>query len=157
MLHIYEKGVTHKMTIYWCEHCLYETNNKTDYQKHTTRLKHLKNSQGLYYNHVTNLFEKSHNSKYVCFICDIEFNNRTTLWRHKKKCIKNKNNTKNTTIECNDEKNNELNDKTNDEPNYKELLLISLKQNKEMQEFIIKQSEQTQKAIEELIKYNKST
>ena len=135
-------SVTTKITSYWCEDCQYITNNKTDYRKHIATLKHSKKTTN-----VTNLSQKLLNSKYVCLSCDIEFNNRTTLWRHKKKCInsENKTETKTTNIDY------------NDEPNYKELLLISLKQNKEMQEFIIKQSEQTQKAIEELIKYNKST
>jgi hypothetical protein len=134
-------SVTTKITSYWCEDCQYITNNKTDYRKHIATPKHSKKTTN-----VTLLSQKSHNSKYLCLNCDIEFNNRTTLWRHKKKCInsENKTETKTTNIDY------------NDEPNYKELLLISLKQNKEMQEFIIKQSEQQQKTIEQLVKNNEN-
>ena len=95
-------SVTTKITSYWCEDCQYITNNKTDYRKHIATPKHSKKTTN-----VTLLSQKSHNSKYLCLNCDIEFNNRTTLWRHKKKCInsENKTETKTTNIDYNDEPN----------------------------------------------------
>jgi hypothetical protein len=77
--------------------------------------------------------------------CGKQYKHQSSFCNHKKKCINNENKIINTKIINNIE-----------ETNYKELLLISLKQNKEMQEFIIKQSEQQQKTIEQLVKNNEN-
>jgi hypothetical protein len=60
---------------YTCEKCEYFTNNVTNYKKHLTTNKHLK-----YKDVVVNL------QQYKCDVCDLNFNNRMSLWRHKKKC-----------------------------------------------------------------------
>jgi hypothetical protein len=57
---------------YYCKKCKYSTKNKKDYNKHLSSYKH------------KNEINKCYNHKCLCgTIC----NSRTTLWRHKKKCI----------------------------------------------------------------------
>jgi hypothetical protein len=64
-----------------CELCDYTTCKITDYTKHLQTMKH-KNRQNETF--VTDLSLKV--AKNLQCICGISFNNRTTLWRHKKKC-----------------------------------------------------------------------
>ena len=62
---------------FFCEKCCYETSSKKDYNKHLLTLKHT--------NETCVEQKVLNNPKLHCF-CGLEFNSRTTLWRHKKKC-----------------------------------------------------------------------
>lgn len=63
---------------YCCEICDYTTCNFKDYKKHLLTRKHkMKQNE-------TDLTPKI--PKYICDVCEIKFNSRSTLWRHKKKC-----------------------------------------------------------------------
>ena len=64
-----------------CESCNYNTCKITDYKKHLQTLKHKNRKNETF---VTDLSLKV--AKNLQCICGISFNNRTTLWRHKKKC-----------------------------------------------------------------------
>jgi hypothetical protein len=64
-----------------CELCDYYSYKITDYKKHLQTIKH-KNRQNETF--VTDLSPKV--AKNLQCICGISFNNRTTLWRHKKIC-----------------------------------------------------------------------
>ena len=66
---------------YKCEECNYVTHDKSNYNKHFRTQKHVKNSMGNYV-HIEIIEKKNYKCKY----CDGIFNNRTSLWRHKKKC-----------------------------------------------------------------------
>lgn len=61
---------------YTCEKCDYTTNNVTNYKKHLNTKKHLENKD------VTVDL-----TQYKCKVCNLKYNNRMSLWRHKKKCI----------------------------------------------------------------------
>ena len=61
---------------YVCEKCHYNTNNVTNYKKHLNTKKHLDNKD------VTVDL-----TQYECKVCNLKYNNRMSLWRHKKKCI----------------------------------------------------------------------
>lgn len=61
---------------YVCEKCDYTTNNVTNYKKHLNTKKHLDNKD------VTVDL-----TQYECKTCNLKYNNRMSLWRHKKKCI----------------------------------------------------------------------
>lgn len=61
---------------YACEKCEYTTNNVTNYKKHLNTKKHLENK-----NVIVDL------TQYKCNVCNLKYNNRMSLWRHKKKCI----------------------------------------------------------------------
>ena len=73
---------------YHCEICDYTTDNLCDYKKHLNTIKHKNNEN------VTNVTKKSPKiaEKYNCN-CGKVFNNRTSLWRHKKICNQDSNNT----------------------------------------------------------------
>jgi len=64
---------------FYCETCDYNTSNKKDYNKHLSTLKHQNASQMKQTN-------PDMSSNYACS-CGQILNSRTTIWRHKKKCI----------------------------------------------------------------------
>jgi hypothetical protein len=64
---------------FYCEKCDYTTNNKKDYNKHLSTLKHQNDPQMKQIN-------PDISSNHTCF-CGQILNSRTTFWRHKKKCI----------------------------------------------------------------------
>jgi len=99
-----------KSPIFLCEKCEYKTSNKKDFEKHILTRKHIDE---------TNLKQKV--PILVCE-CNKVFNSRTTLWRHKKKCLINNVNAENII----DEENNfNINDKN--------LMLTLIQQNNELQ------------------------
>jgi hypothetical protein len=64
---------------FYCEKCDFTCSKKSNYKNHLLTRKHkMKQFE-------TNLVPK--NADYFCEICESVFNSRTTLWRHKKKCI----------------------------------------------------------------------
>ena len=70
-----------KNPLFFCEICEYTTSNKKDFNKHLSTSKH-KNET------LETQFETQNPQKspYVCS-CGFISNSRTTLWRHKKKCL----------------------------------------------------------------------
>jgi hypothetical protein len=66
---------------YFCETCGTKTNNKKDYDKHITTLKHKKLTSVN-----TELTENSQNLCFECQICKKEYKSRVGLWKHKKIC-----------------------------------------------------------------------
>jgi hypothetical protein len=68
-----------------CESCDYSTSYKSNYDKHNLTAKHKKKyfSNGL----ATNCNKKvSESIKYKCHYCNKNYQDRTGLWRHNKKC-----------------------------------------------------------------------
>jgi hypothetical protein len=114
---------TEKMTkndlFYSCEFCDFKTSKKTNYDLHLLTQKHIRNSSATFSNNLAT--EKM----IKCDKCNKIYNDRTGLWRHKKKCnteqkIENENNENNENI---DFKNN-ITDK--------ELIVMLIKQNSEL-------------------------
>lgn len=70
---------------YFCDICQYGTQRKSSYDDHILSLKHLKVTES-YNNYVNSATNKK---KIVCKICNKEYNNRTSLWRHNKICKEN--------------------------------------------------------------------
>ena len=60
-----------------CETCDFTSNNKKDYNRHLLTIKHKNNTS------IKNNTEKP----YACDKCKKEYNDRTGLWRHNKKCV----------------------------------------------------------------------
>ena len=116
--------------LYVCETCDYISSRKNNYDKHITTPKHHRKLNGN---------EKKHKSRtsFNCTNCGKSYYTKSGIWKHKKMC---------------DIMNKTEKDEDEDETiNYKELLLTSIKQNKELQDFIIKQSEQYHTTINEII------
>ena len=110
-----ETNLSLKIPNYNCGCCKYITNNKKDYNKHLMTAKH----QNLI--NETNLKQfcpdKSH---LLQCSCGLFFNSRTTLWRHKKKCLDD-------SILSND---------TNETIFDKDLIMMLVKQNSELLEVL---------------------
>jgi hypothetical protein len=91
---------------YYCECCYYNTCKKCDYEKHLSTDKHKKRE-----NETNETDLKQENlKKFLCF-CNKSFNSRTSLWRHKNKCIE---------------------VKTDEDPSDKELIMMLIKQNTQL-------------------------
>lgn len=95
-----------------------------DFNKHLATSKHIRK---------TNENEKTPKiaKKFICNNCSKTYSSHSGLWKHSNVC-------------------NHVNEKE-EEIDYKDLLMTALKQNKELQEFLIKQSDQHQKALNEII------
>ena len=91
---------------YYCEYCDYNTSKKCDYEKHLSTDKHKKRENET---NETDLKQESL-KKFVCF-CNKSFNSRTSLWRHKNKCIE---------------------EKKDEDPSDKELIMMLIKQNTQL-------------------------
>jgi hypothetical protein len=103
-----------------CKLCDYISCRKSNYTKHLYTGKHLQATMA------TNLCSKS--SKKVaqffdCSWCGVNYLNRTSLWKHKKKCLN---------------KNNELN--TDNLDNLTNMVVDVVKQNQEFKELILEQN-----------------
>ena len=99
---------------YTCDICHYETIRKSNYNSHILSSKHLTATNG-------NTNQQTLSKKLECEKCNKIYKDRTGLWRHKLKC-----NTK-----C------EIIEKTN-EPTDKELIMMLIKKNDELQTMMMK-------------------
>jgi hypothetical protein len=101
-----------------CICCDYSTCRKSQYTRHLTTDKHnFRTNETI----VTSLVQKS--SENIQCLCGISFNNRTTLWRHKKKC-----NFEKKSNEDNNQKESSLSDK--------DLIIMLVKQNTELMDML---------------------
>jgi hypothetical protein len=110
------KNPINQYSIFYCEKCDYNTNNKKDYNKHLSTLKHQNVSQMKQTN-------PDMSSNHTCF-CGQILNSRTTFWRHKKKCI------------------NVPTKENNPEEISNNLLIKLLSQNNDLQQLLLEQSKQ---------------
>ena len=114
---------------FYCELCDYTTCKNADYKKHLQTLKHQ--------NRANETFEtglKQNVAKNLQCICGISFNNRTTLWRHKKKCGLENNECVDNKPSGKDNLNATLNLIT------PELVMELIKDNKELKQIILEQN-----------------
>jgi hypothetical protein len=97
--------------IFICKYCHYKCYKKFNYNRHILSPKHIKATE-------CNILATQNEQKeqkgqlYSCENCGKNYNDRTGLWRHKKKCI--------------------IQENIKDEPTDKELILKILKQNSEL-------------------------
>jgi hypothetical protein len=104
---------------YVCELCDFNTDKKTNFTKHNLTQKHIKNKNETIMKQ--NEENKSKNIQKNLCNCGLNFNSKTTLWRHKKKCSQ------------------KINEPTPAATNLitPELVVDLLKDNKEMKQIII--------------------
>ena len=125
--------------IYSCEYCDYNTSRKSQYDRHVKTSKHQNVTTS-----VTNETEKVP-KEYTC-ICGNLFNNRTTLWRHKKKCDATKQ-SENIIMNIEDEKSSAEFDA--------EMIIELLKQNQEFKELILEQNKQMMEQNKQILELSK--
>jgi len=114
-----------KSQFFYCEKCEYISDNKKDYSKHVLTRKHLDETQ-----------MKQKNPILICE-CNKIFNSRTTIWRHKKKCL-----ISNTTAKEETVKNMEQEAETENIIITPELILNIIHQNQEFKDLLIEQNKQ---------------
>jgi hypothetical protein len=100
---------------YFCEACDYICSKKYNWDKHLLTDKHMKATESN--NSATEKWQKVAN--YCCQNCGKEYNNRTGIWRHNKKCNKQEESNQQTSI---------IGDK--------ELIMMLINQNKELMEIV---------------------
>ena len=149
---------------YYCDICEYKTDNKSNWNKHILTRKH-KIKQ----------IEQNHEDvrTTICKYCDRTFKSRSGLWYHEKKCKTSNHKLITTThkkdkSECidnkehnenlqdhNSENNDLLSTKTeeinNETDSYKDLITSLIKQNKDIQDAMLKQQEQYSKQLNEIL------
>ena len=104
---------------FYCKNCNYNTCRLSQYSRHITTLKHkMKQNETICAPKVPEPFS--------CIVCSSVFNSRTTLWRHKKQCVKLTDNKK--IIATEDDQ--------------KELINYLLKENAEFKQLMIEQNKQ---------------
>jgi len=110
-----------------CECCHYSTSRKSQYTRHLSTDKHKFRTNETFETEM----KQNSSEKFQC-VCGISFNNRTTLWRHKKKCDFENN-------ECVD---NKQPDNFNTSLNLitPELVMELIKDNKELKQIILEQN-----------------
>jgi len=127
---------------YYCKECDFICFKKSNYRAHLTTLKHEKMINE------TNLKQLDVLSEHtICPVCRTEFNSRTTLWRHKKKCH-----------DANTTHDDSLSRSDNKQDSYAIIELI--KQNTDFKELILEQTKLIQeqnKSILELSSKNVTT
>jgi len=121
---------------YYCKNCDYGTCKKSNYANHITTLKHLKSINGNVLETYGNENQpKTSSSKYSCGKCIKNFTNRSGLWKHKSKgkCINNSEN-----ISLYETK----------EPTDKDLIMLLIKENSELKNIMMEQSNMVMKVLE---------
>ena len=115
--------------IFDCKLCNYYTCKITDYNKHLQTIKH-KNRE----NETFETKMKQNVAKNLQCFCGINFNNRTTLWRHKKKCK---------------QENEEEHSKEHPSFHFitSELVMELIKDNKELKQIILEQTNTINKLV----------
>ena len=108
-----------KLEKFYCKYCDYGTSKKSSFNNHNLSSKHIKSIK-------INALETFGNenmpklccSKYMCEKCNKEFQNRSGLWKHNKKCFEKEK------------------IKDNEQPD-KELIMILIKENNELQKQVL--------------------
>ena len=129
-----------KSQLFLCNNCDYTTQRKTDFERHTHTDKHKSVSTATFSNHC------SHKNAFLCTICGKSYQDKSGLWRHKKKCDHN-NEVTNVIEENNDGLFLNL---------QSDSLIEILKQNNEFKELIIEQNKQNQELTKHLIEISKN-
>jgi hypothetical protein len=68
---------------YCCDICQYNTDKKSNYDKHLGTLRHLKSTEST---KVAEKVAESSCKQFICLHCNASFKERTGLWRHNKTC-----------------------------------------------------------------------
>ena len=126
------KSIKKYQYIFNCEICDYSTSYKCNYNKHITTPKHLMATNSINSQQKVSESINDQNDTNICNVCGKTYQNRSGLWRHKKKA------------QCNPEKN-----------NYNHLI-IENKDTKQLTELVMKVVEQNQELTKQIIELSKT-
>jgi hypothetical protein len=119
---------------FYCKFCDFKCSKKGDWNRHISRQKHI-NNEKKHFIFIKNPIQKTHDNKYLCN-CGKYYQYASGLWRHRKICLEDNNNSENHPLE--------LTSQTQLTP---ELLIEIIKQNKELQQVLIDQNKGLQQAL----------
>ena len=128
-----------------CDECNYKTKRKSSYDKHLLTTKHKMVIS-------ENIINSENNNNtidiFICNTCNIKYNSRSGLWKHKKNC-----NPENKYIE----KDVDTNEKSSKEFNStdKDIIMLLLKDNAEFKHLILEQNKQVLELNKEVLELNK--
>jgi hypothetical protein len=128
-----------KMKKFYCKNCYFNCCKQSDYDRHISTQKHKNNTKDI--NDIENPPKSAENN--ICS-CGKIYKNYSSLWRHKKTCIK-INNTEN-----NDSFQKDVNEKT-------EVIDLLLKENNFFKDFIVEQNQEFKNLILEIVKKDNIT
>ena len=129
---------------YQCEFCDYITSRKSNMNNHINSAKHIKETNG-----TQNLLNGTQfllngtqkatclSKKYNCKNCNKQYNTHAGLWKHKKNCIKEIENTCNKIIETEPNNNELLHSLATD----KDVIMMLIKENSELKNMMMKMME----------------
>jgi hypothetical protein len=114
---------------FYCNICDYRTSKKSSYDNHKLSAKHQKGIKANVLETFGNeIMPKLCHSKYSCEFCNKDFNNRSGLWKHKQKCLTERDFTNK------DVNNKDINDKSINE---KDLIMMLINDNKDFKQLIL--------------------
>ena len=119
-----------------CEKCYFNSNKKTDYNRHILTDKHNRK-------HMEILEIKKTKEEFICKQCSKIFNTNSGLWKHKKKCYYQEEDTNKITITS-------TNENIDD---YKELVMKLIVDNQEIKNIMVNSNKELLKENQELKKY----
>ena len=117
-----EQKIPKSRKSYSCESCDYNTSNLYDYTKHKSTRKHLVNAASNQIEHNNRKNRQDH----ICELCNKQYNSKSGLWNHKKKCSQKEDKLENTTATL----------------DINTLVIDLLKQNQELQKQLIELSKE---------------
>ena len=106
---------------YFCKKCDFNTSKITDYNRHVETKKHIGNTTA------TSGNKNNEKILYNCKNCNKTYNDRTGLWKHKKKCK---------TKEGSESESDK--DKKSNDPSDKEIIMMLIKDNSEFKNMMMK-------------------
>jgi hypothetical protein len=111
---------------FYCKYCDYRTSKKSSYANHTMSAKHIKSIKVNALETFGNtIMPKLCSSNYTCEKCKKEFKNRSGLWKHNSNSI------------CSKKDENLIVDPEKDESTDKQLIMMLIKKNDELQNMIL--------------------
>jgi hypothetical protein len=106
------------VNLYFCKFCHYKSSRKFNFDKHNLTAKHLELQNGTVFGSKSS---KSSNETFICTSCGKNYSTKAGLWKHNQKC------------NCNNEEHNKI----SDEPTDKELIVMLMKKNDELQNMMM--------------------
>jgi hypothetical protein len=133
---------------FYCEKCHYECSNKKDFGKHELTRKHLLE--------INDEVRKPKNPHCICHKCERQFQTKSGLWKHTKKCIIPDDEYEHQMISSNTiiQKENTVSGKKFDMVDMKDMFFKLMEQNQELQKQLIEMAKEGKTIYQNTTNYN---